>query len=52
MTQDKESIAPRTEAWIRNADREATGDFFTTTEATDDFFDFIGGHANLDLTIV
>ena len=41
MTRDRQSIAPRTEAWIRNADGEAAGDFLTTTEATEDFFDLL-----------
>ena len=41
MTRDRQSIAPHTEAWIRNADGEAAGDFLTTTEATEDFFDLL-----------
>ena len=41
MTRDRQSIAPRTEAWIRNADGEAAGDFLTTTEAMENFFDLL-----------
>jgi hypothetical protein len=41
MTRDLVSIAPRTEAWIRDADGDAAGDFLTNTEATEDCFDLL-----------
>ena len=34
MIRDKESIAPRTLAWIRNADGEPAGNFLMAEEAT------------------
>ena len=41
MIRDKESIAPRTLAWIRNADGEPAGDFLTAEEATIGEFDML-----------
>ena len=41
LIQDKESIAPRTYSWIRDADGEPAGDFLTTEEATTGKFDML-----------
>ena len=41
LIQDKESIAPRTYSWIRDADGEPAGDFLTTEEATTGEFDML-----------